>query len=81
MLMKFIFARLWAFNPDVAIEDLPLHILLWTVIPIGAAAAFDVMLSNSSLLYIDLSLYTIIKSTSVVNIYALAIFYGLDKFR
>lgn len=81
MIIKLALTRIWALHPDVVILPISQAVLFWIVIPIGAATAFDVMLSNSSLLFINLSMYTIIKSTSVVNIYFLGIFYGLEPLR
>lgn len=81
MVIKFILSRICALHPDIKIEPVSYYIIFSVIIPIGSAAALDVMLSNSSLLYINLSTFTIIKSTTVVNVYILAIIYGLEIFR
>ena len=83
MIVKLILIRLWSCNPGKGEEINPLsdHILFWIVIPIGACTAFDVMLSNSSLLFINLSMYTIIKSTYCIYVYLICVFYGLEPFR
>lgn len=83
MIVKLILIRLWSFNLGKGQEINPLsdHVLFWIVIPIGASTAFDVMLSNSSLLFINLSMYTIIKSTYCIYVYLICVFYGLEPFR
>jgi len=81
MSIKLLLTRLVALHPDLDIKPLSPYVVFALVAPIGMAVAFDVMLSNSSLMYINLSMYTIIKATVVVNIYFLAILYGLEVFR
>lgn len=52
-----------------------------SVVPIGIASAMDIALSNWSMVYITVSLYTMIKSTSVLFILAFALGLGLEKWR
>ncbi len=83
MLVKLILIRMWACGAgaDSGLKEIDDSVMFWIVIPIGACTAFDVMLSNSSLLFINLSMYTIIKSSYCVDVYAIGILYGLEKFR
>lgn len=52
-----------------------------SVVPIGFASAFDIALSNWSMVYITVSLYTMVKSTSVLFILAFALALGLEKWK
>ena len=49
--------------------------------PIAIASAMDIAFSNWSMVYITVSLYTMIKSTSVLFILAFALGLGLEKWR
>ena len=53
---------------------------MFIILPIGLTTAFDVMLSNQSLVYISVTMYTIIKATSVVTVYFFTVLFGLEHF-
>jgi len=66
MLLKFLISRVWLLfysNRTVPLPNLDWTTTFKLVIPIGALTAFDVMLSNMSILYIPLSLYTALKAS------------------
>jgi len=52
-----------------------------SIVPIAIASAMDIAFSNWSMVYITVSLYTMIKSTSVLFILAFALGLGLEKWR
>ena len=47
--------------------------------PTGCASALDIGLSNASLMYISISLYTMCKSTSIVFLLIFAFMFGIEK--
>jgi hypothetical protein len=42
---------------------------IWLVVPIGALTSIDISLSNASLIYIPVSLYTTVKSSVLIYTY------------
>lgn len=67
MFIQLALSRLWyRFCYDEVIEPVSWPIILKTVMPIGVATAVDIMLSNMALMYVTLTLYTIIKSSVLI---------------
>lgn len=79
--LKVFFSRWYI---QIAGIDVP-HLGLWTqlkvVIPIGIFTSADIALSNMSILYIPLSLYTALKTTVPVMAFIFSVFLGLEKFK
>jgi solute carrier family 35 protein C2 len=81
MIIKFILTRLWYCSAGTTVEPVSYGVMFWVIWPIGISTAIDVMLSNQSLIYITVPVYTIIKASSVVIVYALSLMFGLESFR
>ncbi|XP_022110533.1 solute carrier family 35 member C2-like [Acanthaster planci] len=58
---------------------LPWSVYMKRVAPTGFSSVLDIGLSNWSLLYITVSLYTMSKSTSIIFILVFAILFGLQR--
>ncbi|XP_033626386.1 solute carrier family 35 member C2-like [Asterias rubens] len=58
---------------------LPWSVYMRKVVPTGISSALDIGLSNWSLLYITVSLYTMSKSTAIIFILVFAILFGLQR--
>ena len=82
MLMKLIVSRIWACSPGLA----PIPVLSWrnfflVVFPIGALTAGDIVLSNTAILFLPLSLVTAIKGSSLVFVFFWGVLLGLEDFQ
>ena len=58
---------------------LPWSVYLTKVAPVGAASAWDIGLSQWSLEYVTVALYTMTKTTSILFIMILGIFFKLER--
>lgn len=47
--------------------------------PVGVATGLDVAASNASFFYVSISLYTVVKSTSLIFVLAFSVLYGLQR--
>lgn len=82
MFIQLTLTRLWyRFYYDEVIEPVEWPIFLKTVMPIGVATATDIMLSNMSLMYVTLTLYTIIKSSVLIWTFFWGVILGVETFR
>ena len=81
MLVKLLITRIWSLHPEVSIEPLQTNVLYYIVLPIGLSTGMDIMLSNQSLVFISVTMYTIIKATSVVSVYFFSVLFGLEYFQ
>ena len=82
MFIQLLLSRLWYwYCYDDIIETVTWSILLKTVIPIGIATAVDILLSNMALMYVTLTLYTIIKSSVLIWTFTWGVLLGIEKYR
>jgi solute carrier family 35, member C2 len=82
MFIQLLLSRLWyRYYHDEVIEPVSWPIFFKTVMPIGVATAVDIMLSNMALMYVTLTLYTIIKSSVLIWTFFWGVVLGIEKFR
>eukprot|EP01040_Poterioochromonas_malhamensis_P011628 gene11628-12687_t len=82
MIMKFTISRIWSFSPSVEkIEPLPWSTFFTVVFPIGALTAADIVLGNSSILYLPLTTVTTIKGSSLIFTFFWGVVLGIEDFR
>lgn len=81
MIIQFFVSRLWYCANKMQMQPLTTEQLIWNVASIGVVTALDVALSNVSLMYITLTLYTVMKSSVLVWTYIFSILLQLDTFR
>ena len=82
MAIKVVISRIWICCRS---DPEPIPCLNWTqtlklVLPIGIFTASDIMLSNLSIMYIPLSLYTALKTTVPVFTFVVGILLGVEPF-
>lgn len=79
--LKVIVTRWWFYATG---EDVPV-LDIWTqlkiVVPIGVFTGADIVMSNLSILYIPLSLYTALKTTVPALAFFFSVMIGLEKFK
>lgn len=81
MIIKYLFSRIYVhLIIDEPVPHLRSNIYIQIVVPIGLTTAFDIGMSNLSISFLTLSLYTIIKTTVVVWTFAWSVIYGLEIF-
>ncbi|RYG63042.1 hypothetical protein EON64_16720 [archaeon] len=81
MSMKLLVSRLWACTPGLApIPPISWRNFLLVVFPIGALTAGDIVLSNTAILFLPLSLVTAIKGSSLVFVFVWGVLLGLEEF-
>lgn len=80
MFIKLILSRIWYRYSDDVIHPLSSELTLKVVIPIGIATALDIMCSNQAILYISVSMYTIIKSSLVIFTFGFGVYFNIDTF-
>lgn len=81
MFVKLCVTRLWLFfspSEPTPTDDWSTYLTL--VIPIGICTVVDIALSNQSLIYIPVALYTTIKSSSLVFVFIFGVGLGLETF-
>eukprot|EP01038_Epipyxis_sp_PR26KG_P007737 gene7737-10512_t len=82
MIVKFLITRIWGCIPsNNKVEKLDFRTTLRVVVPIGLMTAADVVLSNKSIVYLPLSMYTVLKSANLVFIFMWGILLGVEKFQ
>jgi solute carrier family 35, member C2 len=81
MCIKYILSRIWAYSTKAVIPPLSWSEILTTALPIGLATSMDVMLSNYSLLYISITLYTIIKASILIWTFLWGVFFQVELFK
>ena len=84
MIIKLIISRLWFFNGFVnapMVKPISNRMIWVYVVLIGLCTAGDVALSNVSILFISLTLYTTIKATVLVFTFLWGILLGIEKFK
>jgi len=82
MCMQFLISRIWAcVDQGASVEPISWWQYLTVAAPIGVSTALDVMLSNFSLLYISLTLYTIIKGTVLIWVFLWGVLFNIEIFR
>ena len=74
--LKVLFTRGYIYFASVDAPPLDLWTQIKIVIPIGIFTSADIALSNMSILYIPLSLYTALKTTVPVMAFVFSIFLG-----
>jgi solute carrier family 35 protein C2 len=80
MFMKFLLSRIWVLLTNDKPTDTN-ETYLWLVIPIGMLTALDVSLSNASLVFIPVSLYTTVKASILMYVFGFSIWLKLEVFR
>ncbi len=80
MAIKVLISRVWICFRNEPVPSLSWAQTLKLVIPIGIFTASDIMLSNLSILYIPLSLYTALKTTVPVWTFVMGIIMGVERF-
>lgn len=81
LIMKFGLTRIWVSFNHIPMEPISWSVVFRVVIPIGVATAMDIMCSNVSLMYISVTLYTVIKASVVVWVFFWGVLFRLEKFR
>lgn len=81
MFIKLGISRIWYMGSKEKIEPVSTNILWCVVALIGICTAGDVAMSNESLVFISVSLYTILKTTVLVSTYVWGTILGLEAFR
>lgn len=81
MIYKLIFSRLFFCSSDMVIDTFSWPIYFDYVFPIGISTALDILCSNTSLKYISVTLYTIIKSSSIVWTFMWALVFRIERFK
>jgi len=67
MMLKYLFSRIWMYLVMTdAISPLKSSIFITIIIPIGLTTALDIAFSNTSISYLTISVYTILKTTVIV---------------
>lgn len=82
MVMKFVISRIWSWSPSVEkIDPVPWSTFLLVVFPIGALTAMDIVLGNTSILYLPLTTVTTIKGSSLIFTFFWGVVLGIEDFR
>jgi len=82
MCMQFCITRVWTcVDSSANVESMSWRQYMTVAAPIGISTALDVMLSNFSLLYITLTLYTIIKGTVLIWVFLWGVLFNIEKFK
>lgn len=82
MFVKCVISVVWRTSPTIdKIEPLSWHTLLMVVIPIGALTAGDIVMTNSAILFLPLSLVTTIKGSSLIFTFLWGVFLQIEKFQ
>jgi solute carrier family 35 protein C2 len=84
MIMKFVLSRLW-FRHYTQTNEINLNFMnnstIWRILVlIGVSTSADIALSNESLVYISITMYTTIKATVLVFTFLWTISLGLEQF-
>lgn len=79
--LKVLVTRWWIYFKGVEVPPLDLWTNLKIVIPIGVFTGADIVLSNMSILYIPLSLYTALKTIVPAMAFFFSVMIGLEKFK
>ncbi|CAM0137932.1 unnamed protein product [Umbelopsis sp. WA50703] len=66
-------------NPQKGGRSVSMHDYLYKVVPCGLAAALEICCANASLVFISLSFYTMVKSSTPIWVLAFALLFGLEK--
>lgn len=80
--MKFFISQMWSVSPTIERIE-PLSCRLWStvVFPIGFLIAIDIILSNTAILFLPLSLVTSIKGSSLIFTFLWGIIIEIEKFQ
>lgn len=65
---------------DTSLLSIPLYVFITLILPCAFASAGDIGLSNASLLFIPLSLYTMVKTSSLLFVLVFGLLFRLEKF-
>lgn len=80
--IKLIISRLWSVSPSVEkIEPISLRTHFTIVFPIGFLIAADIILSNTAILYLPLSIVTTIKGSTLVFTFLWGVVIQIERFR
>lgn len=80
--MKFFISQMWSVSPSVEkIEPLTCRTWSTVVFPIGLLIAVDIILSNTAILFLPLSLVTSIKGSSLIFTFLWGIIIEIEKFQ
>ncbi|CAO3690292.1 unnamed protein product [Umbelopsis ramanniana] len=66
-------------NPRKSGDTVSMHNYIFKVVPCGLAAAFEICCANASLVFISLSFYTMVKSSTPIWVLLFALLFGLEK--
>ncbi|KAI8576049.1 hypothetical protein K450DRAFT_258640 [Umbelopsis ramanniana AG] len=66
-------------NPRKSGDTVSMHNYIFKVVPCGLAAALEICCANASLVFISLSFYTMVKSSTPIWVLLFALLFGLEK--
>lgn len=78
---KFVFSRVWQCQDGMTVEPFTWHQFFFIVAPIGVTTALDIMLSNLSLKFITVTLYTITKTSVIAWTFLWALLLKVEIFK
>lgn len=78
MMIKYFLSSIVVRCHSVSIPEIPRKIWWLSAVPVGTATALDVAASNASYLFISVTFYTIVKSTSLIFTLLFSILYKLQ---
>lgn len=81
MFVKFAVSRIWICSTNEVTPTDTNRDYLWFVVPIGVLTVLDISLSNASLIFIPVSLYTTVKASVLIYAYAFSVFFKLEPFK
>lgn len=82
MFMKLVISRIWYYcaSNQMVLVNHKCGTLLFAIILIGFCTASDVALSNESILYLNITLYTTLKATVILFTFFWSVVVGVEKF-
>jgi solute carrier family 35 protein C2 len=81
MTMKLFISIVWSYSPTVGkFDPVSWSTLLLVVLPIGALTAADIVLGNTAILYLPLSLVTTIKGSSLIFTFLWGVILQIERF-
>lgn len=80
MCMKYLLSFIYITITKTKVEKMEWIDIITIALPIGVATALDVMLSNYSLLYVSITLYTIIKASILIWTFIFGVLVKIEPF-
>ena len=82
MTMKFLISVIWSFSPAVGkVDPVSWSTFLLVVLPIGGLTAADIVLGNTAILFLPLSLVTTIKGSSLIFTFLWGVLLQIEHFQ